>query len=97
MTGYLKAIVAALIAGLGALGTALLDDSIVPLEWVGIASTTLIALYGVWQVPNAPKAAPATLTGPTGPTVPTTFTNGGTGSNVRKVSGYQGGGVAPPD
>lgn len=54
---YAKAVIAALVAGLGALGTALLDNAVAPVEWVGIASTTLIALYGVWQVPNAKPPA----------------------------------------
>jgi hypothetical protein len=48
-----KAVVGALIAGLGALGTALSDNSIAPIEWVGVGSATLIALYGVWRVPNS--------------------------------------------
>jgi hypothetical protein len=51
---YMKAVVGALIAGLGALATALADDGVEKLEWVFIATATLTALYGVWQVPNKP-------------------------------------------
>jgi hypothetical protein len=49
---YAKAVVAALIAGLGALATALADDGLAPGEWVTVGIATLTALYGVWQVPN---------------------------------------------
>ena len=64
-----------------------------------IAGTGVIGPRGSPSLVRDPAAAnptaPATLTGPN---QPTTFTNGGTGSNVRKVGGgYQGGGVAPPD
>jgi len=50
--GVAKAVIGALIAGLGTLATALVDNSITPLEWVGVGSTTLIAAYSVWRVPN---------------------------------------------
>lgn len=57
MSAIAKAITGALIAGLGAAATALADKSgITALEWVGIASTTLVALYGVWRVPNEPTS-----------------------------------------
>jgi len=48
---YAKAILAALLAGLAALGTALLDNQVAPVEWVGIATATLTGL-AVWRVPN---------------------------------------------
>lgn len=52
-----KAVIGAVIAGLGTAATALADNSgITALEWVAIATTTLVALYGVWQVPN--RSAP---------------------------------------
>lgn len=50
---YAKAIIAGLLAGLGALGTALLDNEIAPVEWVGVASAVLTGL-AVWRVPNTP-------------------------------------------
>lgn len=49
---YAKAIVGALIAGLGAVGTALTDNTISTQEWVAIASATLVALGVVFGVPN---------------------------------------------
>ena len=57
---YLKAGVGALIAGLGALSTALIDNGITMGEWVTVASATLVAFYGVWQVPirTATEAPP---------------------------------------
>lgn len=49
---YRKAIVAALIAGLGVLGTAVLDGTVTPVEWVAIATATLAGLGITYQVPN---------------------------------------------
>ncbi len=57
MGKYSKAIVAALVAGLGTLGTALADDAVTSLEWVAIAGATLGALGVVWSVPNRPAPA----------------------------------------
>lgn len=61
MTGvlpYAKAIVGALVAGLGALGTALTDGAVSAQEWVAVASATLVALGVVFGVPNRdPQAA----------------------------------------
>jgi hypothetical protein len=54
MLHYAKAITAALVAGLGALGTALIDNAVAPVEWVGIVLAALVALAGVWAVPNRP-------------------------------------------
>lgn len=52
---YAKAIVGAIIAGLGALYLALENDVVTTQEWVGIASLTLATFAGVWGVPNAPR------------------------------------------
>ncbi|WP_192902292.1 hypothetical protein [Micromonospora globbae] len=49
---YAKAIVGGLLAGLGALGTALVDNSVTPAEWVGVATATLAGLGIVYAVPN---------------------------------------------
>lgn len=54
MKQYAKAILGAVVAGLGAAATALLDNTISPVEWVTIASTALTALGAIWAVPNAP-------------------------------------------
>lgn len=51
---YTKAVVAGLLAGLGALGTALVDNTVSPAEWVGVASATLAGLGLVYAVPNRP-------------------------------------------
>ena len=53
MDRYAKAIVGAVMAGLGALGAALADSSITATEWVVVASAVLGALALVWAVPNA--------------------------------------------
>lgn len=50
---YAKAIVGSAIAGLGALGTALTDNTVTAQEWVAVASATLVALGVVFSVPNA--------------------------------------------
>jgi len=50
---YAKALVGALIAGLGALAVALADNDVTSAEWVMVASATLVALGAVWAVPNA--------------------------------------------
>lgn len=51
---YAKAIAAAAIAGLGALGTALGDNAVSGQEWVTIASVTLVALAAVAGITNKP-------------------------------------------
>jgi len=51
---YAKAIVGALVAGLTALGTALADNQVTTVEWVGVAVATLGALGIVYAVPNRP-------------------------------------------
>lgn len=66
--GILKALVAALIAGLGTAATAVTDGHITTAEWIAVASTTLVALYGVWQAPNA-TAKPAVAEPPSNVTI----------------------------
>ncbi|MEV0156867.1 hypothetical protein AB0H57_24490 [Micromonospora sp. NPDC050686] len=51
---YAKALVGAAVAGLGVLGTALVDNTVTPAEWVGVASAALAALGLVYAVPNRP-------------------------------------------
>lgn len=53
MRAYGKAIVGALVAGLGTLQLAL-PDGITVYEWISVAVTTLVAFGAVWQVPNKP-------------------------------------------
>lgn len=52
---YLKALVGALLAGLGGLYLGLSDDVVTVQEWVGIVTVTLSTFAGVWGVPNAPR------------------------------------------
>ena len=52
MTAYLKAIVAALVAGLAVLITGLDDDNLKTVEWLQAASAFLIAFGAVWATPN---------------------------------------------
>ena len=47
-----KAFVAAIIAGLGALGTSLVDNHVDQAEWVAVALATVVALNAVFWVPN---------------------------------------------
>lgn len=53
---YAKAILASLIAGLGALATALVDDKslgdVSDGQWVAVVLAFLVALAGVYAVPN---------------------------------------------
>lgn len=51
---YAKAITGAVVAGLTALGTALTDGAVTPVEQVTIALATLTGLAAVWAVPNRP-------------------------------------------
>lgn len=60
MTAYLKAFVGAGIAGLTALGTALVPDSlgvaaVTPMEWTTVGVAALAAFGAVWAVPNKPQ------------------------------------------
>ena len=84
----LKAIVGAAIAGLGSAATAVTDGHIGAAEWIAIATTTLAALYGVWQTPNAAKPQPL------GGQIPPTTT--GTSGNVKVIKTGEQGGVLPP-
>jgi F0F1-type ATP synthase membrane subunit c/vacuolar-type H+-ATPase subunit K len=53
---YVKAIVAALMAGLSALGVALADGQVTATEWVVAATAVLGTFAAVWASPaNAPK------------------------------------------
>lgn len=60
MAQYAKAIVAALIAALTALSTALVDgnglDSVTDGQWVVTVIAFLTALAAVWAVPNTPPS-----------------------------------------
>lgn len=56
----IKAILGAVIAGLGALSTALADGSVTQLEWTTVALAAVVAygsVYGVRQPPSLPKLA----------------------------------------
>ena len=55
---YAKAIIAALVAGLGSLQVASADGHVTTAEWIQVASVTVAALGLVWGVPNAPTPAP---------------------------------------
>lgn len=54
MSGYLKAIVAALIAGLGTLSAGLADNGLTAQEIVTAIVAFLVALGGVYTAPNKP-------------------------------------------
>lgn len=58
MGRYAKSIVAALVAGLGALQTAMQDDVVTHNEWIAVASATVAALGLVWGVQNKPTPTP---------------------------------------
>lgn len=51
-----KALIGAVVAGLGALQVAMGDGTITGAEWVQVASVTVAALALIWGVPNAPDA-----------------------------------------
>lgn len=53
---YAKAVVGGLLAGLGALGTALVDNMVSPAEWVAVAIAALGGLGLVYATPNRPAA-----------------------------------------
>lgn len=54
---YAKAVLAAVIAALTALGTALTDETISSSEWVAVALAFFVALGAVYAVPNKPAAS----------------------------------------
>lgn len=60
---YAKAITGTVITGLGALGTALTDGGVSPVEWVAIATATLTASLAIWAVDDGRRTPPA---GPAG-------------------------------
>lgn len=53
---YAKAITAAVVTGLGAVSVAISDDAISSQEWVTIGIAFVVALGGVWAVPNKPPS-----------------------------------------
>jgi hypothetical protein len=59
MLVYAKAIVAAVVAGGGVLGTALADGTVTPGEWLGVALAALAALGVTAAVPNKGTRVPS--------------------------------------
>lgn len=53
MGAYAKAIVGAIVAGLGVLATGLDDDAISGQEWIYSGIAFLTALGAIWAVPNS--------------------------------------------
>lgn len=53
MDKYAKAIIGAVVAGAGALGTAIADGHVTAQEWVFILATAVAGLAAVWGYPNA--------------------------------------------
>lgn len=51
---YTKAFTAALLAGLGSLQVALVDNEVTTVEWITVAIATISALGLVYAVPNTP-------------------------------------------
>lgn len=58
VTKYMKAVVAALIAGAGTLSTALADDRITAAEGWAAGLAVLAGLGITWAVPNKPAPTP---------------------------------------
>lgn len=58
---YIKAILATLVAGLGALGTALSQGGVTAPEWVAVASSAAVAASLVYAVPNTAGAVTGAL------------------------------------
>lgn len=56
---YTKSVVAALLAGLGALQVALLDNVVTQNEWITVGAAALASLGLVWGVPNIREAVDA--------------------------------------
>lgn len=54
-----KAIYGGAVAFVGALGTALTDGGVTPVEWCTVAGATLAALGVVWAVPNRSAKPPS--------------------------------------
>lgn len=55
---YLKAIYAAVVAGLGSFAVAVSDNVVTTQEWVTVAIATVTAAGVVWGVPNAKSGVP---------------------------------------
>ena len=57
---YAKAVIAALVAGLGSLGAVLVDDKslgdVTDGQWIAVALAFLVALGAVFAVPNSPSS-----------------------------------------
>ena len=66
MSKYAKAVVGALVAGAGSLQVALADNVVTTVEWIQVASATVLALGLVWGVQNAPSAPQAPVVGDVG-------------------------------
>lgn len=64
---YAKAVVGAIVAGLGALKLAV-DGGIDASEWIEVAIITLGALGAVWAIPNSPTVTTAVISKPGEPT-----------------------------
>lgn len=58
---YLKALVGAVAAGLGAAYLGLDDGSLSAQEWIMVAQTTLASFATIWGIPNLTKAGKATV------------------------------------
>lgn len=58
MFAYAKALVAFIVAGLGALQVAQLDDKVTSGEWTGVILAAFVALTAVFAVPNIPRKVP---------------------------------------
>lgn len=56
MDKYAKALMGAVLAGLGSLEVALVDDAVTTVEWIRVAIATVATGGLVWGVPNEPKA-----------------------------------------
>jgi hypothetical protein len=57
LSKYTKSIVAALVAGLGSLQVALVDNVVSTTEWITVGSAVLAALGFVWGVANTKEPA----------------------------------------
>jgi len=53
MATYRKAILAAVLAAVGAFTTASMDGVITPVEWSTVVAAAVVAFIGVYNVPNA--------------------------------------------
>lgn len=71
MSSYLKAIVAALTAGVGSLIAASTDGHITVGEWLVAAAALLAALGAVYAIPNRPQPfTPSAVPSPGNPPIP---------------------------